>query len=658
VFFMNEKPSKKRLKRSDSFLGIHFDFHAGDDCNEIGKNTSREMVENIIKRVKPDYIQCDCKGHRGLSSYPTTVGHRAPGFVGDPLKIWREVTAEYGVALYMHYSGVWDTEAIKNHPEWARVDENGDIDPNNTSTFGPYVDKLLIPQLKELCDVYGIDGVWVDGECWATCHDYGEKVLKVFAEKTRIKDIPRKPDEPYYYEFTEFCRDAFRKYLKHYVDAMHKHNPNFQIASNWAYSSFMPEPADIDVDYISGDYSLQNSVNSARLEGRCMARQGKPWDLMAWSFSSRFREGGSSTKSAIQLMQEASIVLALGGGFQAYFKQKRDGSINDWEMEVMERVAEFCRARQKVCHKAKAVPQIALLNSSADYYRKCRKLFAPWHGELIPIQGILQNLLESQNCVEILSEHHLSGNMETYPLIIIPECKYLGQNFIDELTNYVENGGSLLVIGPTATALFQEQLGIKFEEDIEEDTAKWLEYKGWMAGFKTNFQKVSLNDGVKAIGKLYSENDIKGSYDIAASVNNYGKGKIAGIYMNIGERYINAATSLSRDFLNGIVRELFPEPLVTVQGSHYVDITLNRIADGRFAINLINTSGPHANSNVYVYDDIPSVGPLYISVCMKDKQPSKVTLEPYGEELQYVYDGKYVKIILPRLEIHDIIVVE
>jgi len=28
------------------------------------------MIETIIREVRPDYIQIDCKGHRGLSSYP------------------------------------------------------------------------------------------------------------------------------------------------------------------------------------------------------------------------------------------------------------------------------------------------------------------------------------------------------------------------------------------------------------------------------------------------------------------------------------------------------------------------------------------------------------------------------------------------------------
>ncbi len=42
------------------------------------------MIEDIIDRVRPDYLQIDCKGHPGLSSYPTKVGNRAPGFVAIP----------------------------------------------------------------------------------------------------------------------------------------------------------------------------------------------------------------------------------------------------------------------------------------------------------------------------------------------------------------------------------------------------------------------------------------------------------------------------------------------------------------------------------------------------------------------------------------------
>jgi len=178
--------SPRRLKRSESFLGIHFDFHAGPDCTEVGKNTTPEMVTAILDKVRPDYIQIDCKGHAGFSSYPTRVGNPAPGFVGDPLRVWRKVTAERGVALYMHYSGVWDSRAIQLHPDWAAINADGKTNPNATSVLGPYVDRLLVPQLRELAGDYGVDGVWVDGECWATVPDYGEASLKAFTGSETI----------------------------------------------------------------------------------------------------------------------------------------------------------------------------------------------------------------------------------------------------------------------------------------------------------------------------------------------------------------------------------------------------------------------------------------------------------------------------------------
>jgi len=652
---MGRKKYPRRLKRSESFLGIHFDCHMSERCTQVGKNVTRRMVEKIIDQVKPDYIQCDCKGHRGLTSYPTRVGYAAPGFVRDQLRIWRQVTARRGVALYMHYSGVWDTEAVRRHPSWARIDENGKRDKRITSVFGPYADKLLIPQLQELIDDYGIDGVWVDGECWATERDYGKKAIAAFRQATGIRRIPKKPEDPHYRQFTEFCREGFRRYLDHYVTALHEHNPDFQIASNWAYSSHMPEPVGVNVDYISGDYSMANSVNAARLEGRCIARQGKPWDLMAWSFCEKWREGCKSTKSIAQLQQEAAIVLALGGGFQAYFRQKHDGSIHDWTMRLMAEVARFCRARQQLCHRAEAVPQIALLYSTAAYYRKSQRVFSPWGGELVPLSGVLRALLESQHAVEIVINHHLSGRMGEYPLIVIPEWDYLKPKFRRELLDYVAGGGSLLLIGPRAAAMFKGPLRVKFVGKAEEKP-HWLEHDGWLCGLKTLSQRVNLGRGAKAFGKLYAENDNKGPHEVAASVARYGRGKIAATYLNLGERYVNAATSTARKFLSALVRELFPKPVVEVSGSHAVDVTVNRIG-GKLAVNLVNTSGPHADPNIYVFDEVAPVGPLHVTI-RTGKKPRRVTLEPAKKKLRYQYRKSEITLTLPRLEIHDIIVVE
>jgi len=651
--FQRAEGQVKFLKRSESFLGIHFDFHAGEDCTEIGRNVDLESVEFVLDQVRPDYVQCDSKGHPGLSSYPTRIGNPAPGFVADPLRIWREATRKRGVALFVHHSGVLDEKAVSVHPDWACADADGKADGRTTSVFGPYADSLLIPQLEEMSDEYGVDGAWVDGECWGTQRDWSPRALEAFRLATGVGEVPRKPSDPRWLEFTEFCRDGFRNYLRHVATAIHGHHPGFQFASNWAFSSMMPEPVSAGVDFISGDFSASNSVNSARFEGRCMVHQGKPWDLMAWSFT--WKDGLYSTKSVPQLEQEAAVVIALGGGFQAYFPQKRDASIRKWQMGLMRETASFCRARQAACHRAVPVPQIGLIYSGKAFYRKAANLFSGWGGELLPLRGILQSLLESQFVVDIVMEHHLAGRMKDYPLLVYPEWETIEPEFKSELLDYVEDGGCLLLVGPAAAGLFGDVLDVRFGGESVA-AVNGLEYGGWIAGIKSEFRRCIPGSTAEPFGRIYRDNDFSENPDAAATVTPLGAGKIAAVYLNLGERFLNSSTSVGRDFLAGLVKKLMPDPMVEVQGSHFVDVSLNR-KEGRLIVNLVNTAGPHADENVNVYDAIPEVGPLEVSVRFPEK-PGSVTLEPYHRKVRYRYGNGRIRTTINRLKIHEALVVQ
>ena len=152
------------LRRSESYFGLHFDFHATLQDTLIGKTCTDKMIDSLLIKVKPDFIQVDCKGHSGVTSYPTKVGNPPKRVEKDILKLFREVTLRRGVALYVHYSGVWDDEAVKHHPNWSRIDSEGKPDRQKASLWSAYTDSLLIPQLKEISD-YGVNGVWVDGDC-------------------------------------------------------------------------------------------------------------------------------------------------------------------------------------------------------------------------------------------------------------------------------------------------------------------------------------------------------------------------------------------------------------------------------------------------------------------------------------------------------------
>jgi len=646
----------KRLKRADSFLGIHFDFHAGDDCKEIGKNTTREMVEAILDQVKPDYIQIDCKGHRGLCSYPTKVGHPAPGFVGDPLRTWRQVTAERGVALFMHYSGVWDGEAITRHPDWARLGPDGKSDGKNTSVFGPYVDELLIPQLKELRGVYGVDGMWIDGECWSVAPDYSERALRAFREATGITDAPKKAGEPHWQEFMDFNREAFRRYVRHYVTELHKFDPEFQLTSNWIFTDLMPESVSADVDYLSGDYSPMDSVRAARFSARWLAAQGKPWDLMAWAFAGQHNAPVRSYKTIPQLQREAAVVLAQGGGFQAHFSQKRDGSIRDWTMQLMAGTAKFCRERQALCHRSESVPQIALLYSTAGHYRQNPTLFGANSSGVNSLRGLLNNLLDAQYSVDVRGEHHLRRKLKDYPLIVVPQWNYLESAFRDELLAYVREGGNLLLVGPTIAGLFKTDLGVEFVDETPTTGAAYVAQDRWLGGYHTAWQRVKATAASKTFGRIHETDDFKSQSWPAATIAPLGKGRIAAVWIALGENYNSKQTVAGRDFLAALTHELFPKPMVEVRGSRSVDVSLQRKGD-RLLVNLVNTSGPHANESIIAIGEVESLGPLKVTLRLA-KKPRHLTLEPGAQKLDWRCRDGEVRLTVPRLDLHRVVVVE
>ena len=642
-----EKP-KEKLKRADCFFGVHFDLHASEDIMDAGKTLTPEMIDTFLTKVKPDFIQIDCKGHPGISSYPTKVGFHVKGFEKDPLKLFREITEKNKVALFMHFSGVWDGKVVSEHPDWAIIKANGELSTQKTSFFSPYLTTYMIPQLKELSD-YGVDGAWIDGECWAVEPDYGEASVQRFTKETGITEIPKKSSK-YYPEFMEYTRSLFREHLKKYIDAIHQYNPAFQITSNWAYSSLMPEKVSADVDYLSGDVTPQNGVYRSAFEARCLAPQGKPWDLMAWGFSWNGGKMPMNVKSSVQLEQEAAQIMAMGGGVQFYYQQNRDLSIKPWLATTLSEIATFCRARQQFCHKAKAIPQIALLYPTASYQKNAP---VPYSYSTLKLQGALNLVLDGQHPVEILMEHHLRGKMEQYPMIIIPECDYLEATFIDELKRYARDGGNLLIMGTETAKLFEKELGIKSMTGIKEDQA-FIATSDKIGAIRSSLLSVELQPGTKAVANFYTGSDFRDKgKSIAASVNDFGNGKIAGVYFNAGSNYIDYKSPVLRDFISDLITKLFPDQVVNVSGSHLVHVAVNQL-NNKMYVNLVNIAGEHSNPSAVAYDEIPALKDLKVSI-KTIKRPARIVLQPEGKDLKFDYQNGVSKVVVSNLPIHSIL---
>ncbi len=639
-------------KENDRFAGLHFDFHAGLTDSGIGKTFTPAMIDSFLAIVQPDFIQVDCKGHPGISSYPTKVGNPAPVFAKDIMKIWRDETVKFKVPLYVHYSGLWDNRALQLHPDWARYNADGKRDNNATSLFGGYADSLLIPQLKELATVYHLNGIWIDGDCWVLSPDYAPAAREAFTKATGITEIPLKTSDPHFFEWMEFHRKAFRNYITRYANAAHAVAPGFKVTSNWSFSSMMPEPVDVPVDYLSGDVAGTNSLYSSAFESRCLARQGKPWDLMSWSFA--WKNNSKATKSIVQLEQEAAEVLAMGGGFQTYWQQNRDGSPEPYQFRKMQQIIAFCKERKAYTFKGEIVPQIGLLYSTYAWKRMLNNSLYSSHSQG-DMKGILNMLLDSRLPVDILMDHQVNAStIQQYPLLILPEWEHIDPAVRVQLNEYVNKGGNLLIIGASATHDFKDMLAVQFKEAPQKNNTLFAGFNGNIVAMHTDYQPVVENTQQQSWGQILTADDWRfTTKNILASTQKVGKGNVAGIYIDMGDFYTHNQNPVSLDLLQSVIQSMVPSFISTVTGSGKIHQVISK-KNGKTYIHLINAAGGHDNPDVLVYDGVPALKNINVQVQCRTK-PSTIQLQPGNIQLAYTYKNNIATVIVPAVEVYNLI---
>ncbi len=635
----------RRLRRAECYFGLHFDLHPNEKDTELGRDVTPEAVGRLLDRVRPDFVQYDSKGHPGWLGWPSEVGPSAPGIVRDSLAVWRAETARRGIALFIHFSGVWDSEAVRRHPEWARVSPEGKPDARQASTFGPYVDRLMIPQLREAASKYQLDGAWVDGECWATHPDYCDAALRAFG-----KPAPRKAGEPGWLEWLEFNRRQFRLYVRHYVEELHKSHPDFQIASNWLYSTMVPEEPELPVDFLSGDYLGNASISTARLEARYLGQTGRPWDLMAWGF----QQAGSNRighvfKPAPQLMQEAGIVLAQSGGFQVYYHPSRSGHFEDAHIGIMAELAAHCRRLQPWSQRTQTVPQIGVVFSRESLYRTGNRLFGGWGRLSDPARGWIDLLLACQWSVDVLPDWKLGRAAARYPVIVLPDWDEPGDGCLETLLEYARNGGVLLAGGARNAQKLASRLGCRSTGEPAHAQA-WLRHGavGNAAGLWLDVEPGQA----RVLDQRYPELNTTRNGKPAALGSEFGKGQVILVPGPIGDVYAATHAAAIRDFARALIKPRF-RPAVQVDAPPAVEVVLRR-KGGALLVHLINTTAMQVAGDYATVDFIPPVGPVRLTV--PGSRPRSARLEPGAAPLSWrpVPGGWQAEI--PQLQLHAVAV--
>ncbi len=667
-------------RRNDCFFGLHNDFHAVPMENlVVGETLKEQDIRDICENIKPDFIQIDCKGHPGWASYPTAFNNAMPHFKGDPLKLWRKVTAEYGIGLYVHFSGVYDVKYCAEHPEERALKASGKY-ADSVRPDSKYWDDFFIPQISELITKYNIDGIWIDGDCWAVKADYHPETIEKFEKETGI-DLkghdPKTKDDPYFKEYLDFTRRQFRDTLRHYVDVLHKKFPDFQICSNWAFSDHMPEEVCADVDFLSGDLNPYQSFNSARYAARMISQHNVHWDLMAWNFRHCvYSSGGSAPKHPTQIMQEAAAVISMGGGFQDYVMQFNDGSPNITQIKNLTALSQFLKERKPYCFGGTPVCQAAVLVPSFDRYHE---MTVPFSREgMEKYVGLVSLLCDSGVSTQTVLESTMIKNIHAFPLIIVPELYYgLSEETFRYLKEYVTNGGNLCIIGSKTAKLFSEHgFGFTAEYYNEQPDAintAYLENGHTSEAGGSNYMPYYFTLDNKAFGLTLggckvstdqNNSDVVGTLHTSqrgdgipfANRFDFEKGTISVIAIDLGTQYYTGAQYLHKELIKNTVLKQF-DPLAKIESVVGTLEIMCLTKNERLLLQLVNANGNHNNAASLTEDQIPPVVDIVLSVKC-EKAPQTILLQPEGKDLPFDFKNGRAYVTIPRVDIHNVVEVK
>jgi hypothetical protein len=662
----------------ERYIGLHYDLHAVAEDTDLCTRCSEAELVPMLELMAPDFVQTDCKGHPGYTSWFSKVADASvpPGLKHDALMQWRQATRKLGLPLHCHYSGVWDKAAGAKHPEWCVVTADGKAAgapfgqnagaPTNEKMCprSPYLDELMIPQMIELIDRYGVDGFWIDGDLWAVEPCYCEKCKAAWTAQTGLAAPPAKEDDPEWPRWWNFTRESFYAMVTRYCEAVHRHNPKVLVCSNWLQTFKNPGEPTVPTDWISGDNHHIWGLDGSRCEARFLSTRGKPWDIMLWNFYCSHGMGKPDSPWTVKppqmLMQEAAVLLAFGGNIQIYdYPPVRDGRLIPWRQRRMAEVSAFVKARRAICQHTGTIPQIAVLHSEHHLYSDVRGKNMMWNVDAAPVQGAVFALLENSYGVDILDEWALLPRLAEFPALVVPEQARMSDAMVTALQAYVEGGGNLLLTGSDLFDRFGEAfLGFRSREVQTEKTYAVPAADGevplysriWRLGEATTAEAFGrLGNGCLLEDRLLPHP--------AAVFNRVGKGLVAYVPADLFRDFAHNRYPMTRSFVGALVTRLLPDPEIRVQAQICVDVTLRRRGETVF-VHLVNrASGIPNQINNGAIDEIPPIGPITVRMRLEAK-PRRVSWALEDGAVDWRWEGGTLVARIPAVRIHGALVVE
>ncbi len=662
------------------------------------------------EKMNPDVYILTARTHNGFWFADVGLGGQHKRLKGiDQFKELSAQARRRNKPVVAYFSTIYDKALYDEHPEWRQVDPSGRpineargswskvVCPNS-----PYKE-YLIAMTQALIAHCDVDSIFFDMVFFEAKPCYCVSCRRLFREKYDA-ELPEVEnwDDPLYRKFVQFRFDTNALFVKEIHDAVKAANPEIATAVQYVLlkgSERLPGQSlalGRIPDYIYSDVYFRQgylpmsvctkataAVSRYRPEIGIMTRPGSHNDT-------------PNMKSLDHVRAEAFTVIANGGAIMYFDIMWADGTIHQ---------AMWQRIRQVMDEVEQRRPWLggATVRTAAVFYSEKSRI---WYGRADVAErydanffGVCRALIEEHIPFDIivsLDEASLKG----YQAVVLPNAACMSEAEAEALRAYVRGGGG--VVCTDRTSLWDES-GAPLEEyrladvlglrhvgdtgtytrvysryDTGSDIAKRLPSDGLVTSWGA-VQKVELTTGEARATVVFPYTEPTGERFVnimanppsvpsrwpACVANRFGRGKAVYFGSGIDKDYLKLSFPELKWLVADAVRSVMAgEPKVSLAAPMSVELVAYEREGGKQMVAHLVNFQPEIGKDIVEGGEasrhqIQEILPVYdLELTVRMDGVRKVTQQPEGQELPFVKSGSAVRVKIPRLQCHSMIVLE
>lgn len=637
-----------------NFRQVHLDFHTSEKIPGIGEKFDKKQFQNALIAGHVNSITIFAKCHHGWMYYPSKVGSIHPGLKFDLLKAQIEAAHEIGVKTPIYLSAGLDEQILHIHPEWRNQNKehmfsNFAIPGYHLTCFNtPYLD-LLLAQIKEVCENYDADGIFLDivGVRQCCCDSCLKEMIKRGMNPNSDEDLTALGEEVYanYYKKVRETIDSVKPGLPVFHNGGHIVQGRRDLAHANTHLELESLP--------TGGWGYDHFPMSARY----VQNLGMEYLGMTGKFHTSWGEFGGF-KHPNALRYEVALSAAHGAKCSIGDQLSPDGHMDMSTYDLIGKAYAELEEKEPWLDNVSPVCDIAVLSNEA------------MNGERLPDAevGAGRILIEGKYQFSIVDKE---VPLDGFKLLILADNIVLDDEFEKRLKDFVNKGGKILASGKSAVSdgKFCFDFGSEYigESEYKPSYIRPLIDNKNVSDFimYTACQKIKATDG-KVLAEAVVPYFNRTAEHFCSHQHTPSSGRVDGagivsgkdgIYIawNIFSDYAQKGEFIAKKTVMQCIDMLLGDEkvLVTNLGSMGVATLLEQ--KDRYIAHLLYAIPTKRGKNIEIIEDIYPVNDVELAVKVKENV-KRVYLAPQNTDVDFTVDNGYVKVKGIKIDCHQMVV--